>query len=147
VCVCVCVQAVVVRIANQGDASLESIKMEVEVECEYIAQGKRLHEEAKEKEEQAMSQEFAITSTRFRADKDDADFFSALYRQVHLRHVTLQGRTPHNTAYSYVEIENKFDASMCAVLPRLTHKRAASLRVCDADERGGSLPASAWHDD
>lgn len=131
---CVSVQAVVERIANQGDASLESIKMEVEVEFEYIAQGKRLHEEAKEKEEQAMSQEFAITSTRFRADKDDADFFSALYRQVRPRHVTLpsQQRTPHKTNARAAVSKSKTNSvqSVCAVLPRLTHKKGASPPAC-----------------
>ena len=131
-----CAQAVVGRIANQGDASLESIKMEVEVEFEYIAQGKRLHEEAKEKEEQAMSQEFAITSTRFRADKDDADFFFALYRQVR---VCFTSRSPRGVAYNTTPMralcrKSKLGAAgWVCVLPRLTYKRcSASLRMCDA---------------
>ena len=48
-------EAAVERVSVDGDAAVEAIKMEVEVEQEYIAEGKRLHEEAKAKDEQTMS--------------------------------------------------------------------------------------------
>mmetsp|Transcript_1362 Transcript_1362/g.2493 ORF Transcript_1362/g.2493 Transcript_1362/m.2493 type:complete len:470 (-) Transcript_1362:635-2044(-) len=75
-------QEAVERVSVAGDAAIESIKMEVEVEQEYIAQGKKLHEEAKGREEDTMSQEFGITSARYRSDKDDSEFFTQLYRKV-----------------------------------------------------------------
>lgn len=65
-----------------SDASFAEGCFQVEVEQEYIAQGKKLHEEAKGREEDTMSQEFGITSARYRSDKDDSEFFTQLYRKV-----------------------------------------------------------------
>lgn len=48
----------------------------------YIAQGKSLQDEARAKEEDLMSKSFQVTSSRYKPDSDDSEFFTQLYRKI-----------------------------------------------------------------
>mmetsp|Transcript_14406 Transcript_14406/g.17463 ORF Transcript_14406/g.17463 Transcript_14406/m.17463 type:complete len:568 (-) Transcript_14406:619-2322(-) len=117
-------QVCVDRLNAKDAPAMDAIKMQVEVEREYIVQGNTLAHETNEKEEKAMSLEFEITSTRYKAEKDDTVFFSGLYRKIYKFVVANAGI---ESAFAAPEAEAETLAALESVFPQHGLRRFLSL--------------------
>mmetsp|Transcript_41250 Transcript_41250/g.69035 ORF Transcript_41250/g.69035 Transcript_41250/m.69035 type:complete len:628 (+) Transcript_41250:212-2095(+) len=133
------VQAVVERVRSGLTlAGLESIKMEVEVERMYIAQGKSLQDEARAKEEDLMSKSFQVTSSRYKPDSDDSEFFTQLYRKIFTYVASVSGM---ESALTDPEAESESLAALDSVFPQHGLRRFLSLSREDKTAQLNELQA------
>ncbi|KAK3265369.1 hypothetical protein CYMTET_25941 [Cymbomonas tetramitiformis] len=117
-------QVCVDRAVVDNAPSLDTISMEVEVEREYIDQGKTLQQESTEKDDRANSLEFEITSTRHRAEMDDSEFFTSLYRKIFTYVASCAGI---EAAFQSQEVEAETMAALESVFPKHGLRRFLSL--------------------
>mmetsp|Transcript_38483 Transcript_38483/g.53426 ORF Transcript_38483/g.53426 Transcript_38483/m.53426 type:complete len:624 (+) Transcript_38483:25-1896(+) len=117
-------EATVDRVASLEESALDSIRMEVQVEREYMSQGQQLQEETQAQEEDAMSQEFGITSARYKPDRDDAEFFTQLYRKIFTYVASAPGL---EAALQNPEAESETVAALDSVFPQHGLRRFLSL--------------------